>query len=235
MAPNTDTYRYGGRWGGGRGEGALSPESGERAKKRVYIVYSDYMGSGPGNKPSHGGNGYKIGSMLATVLSRLGLSEPGRAADRPAEKVGAGGGREGGTDGVESRAYARAEQEQSNLEKAKGSVDEGRPVYESKKRIAARPCDETDRRGRREVDARAREGEDAVVSRDEAGEEGRGRDRREETKSDEGKRDEGRGGGNREGRSGGGEGRGRGEVRRGEGQPQHREPSYWNLNNNYSV
>jgi len=46
---------------------------------------------------------------------------------------------EGGTDGVESRAYARAEQEQSNLEKAKGSVDEGRPVYESKKRIAARP------------------------------------------------------------------------------------------------
>lgn len=41
----------------------------------------------------------------------------------------------------ESRAYARAEQEQSDFEKAKGSVDEGRPVYESKKRVAARPYD----------------------------------------------------------------------------------------------
>jgi len=194
MAPNTDTYRYGGRWGGGRGEGALSPESGERAKKRVYIVYSDYMGSGPGNKPSHGGNGYKIGSMLATVLSRLGLSEPGRAADRPAEKVGAGGGREGGTDGVESRAYARAEQEQSNLEKAKGSVDEGRPVYESKKRIAARPCDETDRRGRREVDARARGRRRGGKPR----RGGRGRERKRQEGRDEerrGKEGRGQGGG----------------------------------------
>lgn len=59
------------------------------------IVYSDYMGSGPGNKPSHGGNGYKIGSMVATVLSRLGLEARAR----------------------ESRAYARAEQEQSEASK----------------------------------------------------------------------------------------------------------------------
>ncbi|KYM79913.1 hypothetical protein ALC53_09618 [Atta colombica] len=83
------------------------------------IVYSDYMGSGLGNKPSHGGNGYKIGSMVATVLSRLGLGLETRRDQ-------------------ESCAYARAEQKQSDFEKAKGSVDEGQPVYESKKRVAAR-------------------------------------------------------------------------------------------------
>lgn len=44
----------------------------------------------------------------------------------------------------ESRAYALAEQEQSDFEKAKGSVDEGRPVYESKKRVAAQPYDGTE-------------------------------------------------------------------------------------------
>ncbi|KYN20969.1 hypothetical protein ALC57_06877 [Trachymyrmex cornetzi] len=46
-----------------------------------------------------------------------------------------------------SCAYARAEQKQSDFEKAKGSVDEGRPVYESKKRVAARPYDGTGREG----------------------------------------------------------------------------------------
>ncbi|KYN34180.1 hypothetical protein ALC56_11286 [Trachymyrmex septentrionalis] len=86
------------------------------------------MGSGPGNKPSHGGNGYKIGSMVATVLSRLGLGLEARRDQ-------------------ESCAYARAEQKQSDFEKAKGSVDEGRPVYESKKRVAARPYDGTGREG----------------------------------------------------------------------------------------
>jgi len=57
------------------------------------------------------------------------------------------------------------------------------------------------------VDGRARAREKTAVSRDEAGEEGR------ETRSD-------------------GKGGGQGD---GGGQPQHREPSYWNLNNNYSV
>lgn len=78
------------------------------------------MGSGPGNKPSHGGNGYKIGSMVATVLSRLGLEA------RPREsRLRAGGA------------------EAKRLRKSKRSVDEGRPVYESKKRVAARPYDGT--------------------------------------------------------------------------------------------
>lgn len=54
------------------------------------------MGSGPGNKPSHGGNGYKIGSMVATVLSRLGLEARDRASrprrDRETEsRLRAGG------------------------------------------------------------------------------------------------------------------------------------------------
>lgn len=110
MAPDTNTWV--------REKGPSPREEG--------IVYSDYMGSGPGNKPSHGGNGYKIGSMVATVLSRLGLE-----ARRDQE----------------SCAYARAEQKQSDFEKAKGSVDEGRPVYESKKRVAARPYDGTGREG----------------------------------------------------------------------------------------
>lgn len=62
MAPDTNTWV--------REKGPSPREEG--------IVYSDYMGSGPGNKPSHGGNGYKIGSMVATVLSRLGLeARPG--------------------------------------------------------------------------------------------------------------------------------------------------------------
>ena len=142
------------------------------------IVYSDYMGSGPGNKPSHGGNGYKIGSMVATVLSRLGLGLEARRDQ-------------------ESCAYARAEQKQSDFEKAKGSVDEGRPVYESKKRVAARPYDGTGREG--------------VV-----GEGARGRTEprwRETERKEEGDTT-------------------RKTKRR---KPQHREPSYWNLNNNYSV
>lgn len=96
------------------------------------------MGSGPGNKPSHGGNGYKIGSTVATVLSLVSVSM--------LERV--------------SRAYARAEQEQSDMEKAKRSVDEKRPVYESKKRVAAaRPYDEMRGRGRGgEEGQQAREG-----------------------------------------------------------------------------
>lgn len=81
------------------------------------------MGSGPGNKPSHGGNGYKIGSMVATVLSRLGLEA------RPREsRLRAGG------------AGAK------RLRKSKRSVDEGRPVYESKKRVAT-PYDGTGKGG----------------------------------------------------------------------------------------
>lgn len=113
MAPDTNTW----------------VQEKEPSPREEGIVYSDYMGSGPGNKPSHGGNGYKIESMVVTVLSRLGLeARPGRGRGS-------------------RRAYARAEQEQSDFEKAKGSVDEGRPVYESKKRVAVRPYD---RRGRRE-------------------------------------------------------------------------------------
>lgn len=113
------------------------------------------MGSGPGNKPSHGGNGYKIRSTVATVLSlvssRLGL------------------------DARVSRAYARAEQEQSDMEKAKRSVDEKRPVYESKKRVAARPYDEMrgSGRGRRGGRGRGRRGR--------AGARGRTEPRRKET------------------------------------------------------
>lgn len=73
MAPDTNTWV--------REKGPSPREEG--------IVYSDYMGSGLGNKPSHGGNGYKIGSMVATVLSRLGLEETGT---RPREsRLRAGG------------------------------------------------------------------------------------------------------------------------------------------------
>lgn len=87
------------------------------------IVYSDYMGSGLGNKPSHGGNGYKIGSMVATVLSRLGLE----ARDR------------------ESRAYARAEQEQSDFEKVKDRSARGDRYTRAK---SAWLCGHTMARGR---------------------------------------------------------------------------------------
>lgn len=107
-------------------ERGLFPRERERETKEG-IVYSDYMGSGPGNKLSHGGNGYKIGSTVATVLSLVSVSM--------LERV--------------SRAYARAEQEQSDMEKAKRSVDEKRPVYESKKRVAAaRPYDKMRGKGR---------------------------------------------------------------------------------------
>ena len=144
------------------------------------IVYSDYMGSGLGNKPSHGGNGYKIGSMVATVLSRLGLGLEARRDQ-------------------ESCAYARAEQKQSDFEKAKGSVDEGRPVYESKKRVAAR--------GHTMV-----RGEKGWWKME--GARGRTKPRWRET----GRKEEG-------------------DMTRKtkKREPQHREPSYWNLNNNYSV
>lgn len=81
MAPNAEKER---------------PSLDREREKKEGIVYSDYMGSGPGNKPSHGGNGYKIGSMVATVLSRLGL---GARLDRA-------GRREEGTDEVESRLRA---------------------------------------------------------------------------------------------------------------------------------
>lgn len=63
---------------------------GERPSPREEgIVYSDYMGSGPGNKPSHGGNGYKIGSMVATVLSRLSLEARPRESRLRAGGAGA--------------------------------------------------------------------------------------------------------------------------------------------------
>lgn len=138
MAPDTNTWV--------REKGPSPREEG--------IVYSDYMGSGPGNKPSHGGNGYKIGSMVATVLSRLGLeARPGR--DR------------------ESRAYARAEQEQSDFEKAKGSVDEGRLVYESKKRVAARPYDGTGAGGGKARDGRREREDGAAMESNRARERGR--------------------------------------------------------------
>ncbi|KAL2734492.1 hypothetical protein V1477_013669, partial [Vespula maculifrons] len=41
----------------------LSLRYGERPLQEEGIVYSDYMGSGPGNKPSHGGHGYKAGAI----------------------------------------------------------------------------------------------------------------------------------------------------------------------------
>lgn len=166
-------------------ERGLFPE--RKRERKEGIVYSDYMGSGPGNKPSHGGNGYKIGSTVATVLSLVSVSMLKRV----------------------SRAYARAEQEQSDMEKAKRSVDEKRPVYESKKRVAAaRPYDEMRGRGR--------------GRRGTAGARGRTESR------DEKKRSEGKGGNGTMG-----ERNGERDAKRRE--PQHREPSYWNLNNNYSV
>ncbi|TGZ46095.1 hypothetical protein DBV15_08165 [Temnothorax longispinosus] len=70
MAPDTNTWV--------REKGPSPREEG--------IVYSDYMGSGPGNKPSHGGNGYKIGSMVATVLSRLGLEARPRDKSKATSK-----------------------------------------------------------------------------------------------------------------------------------------------------
>lgn len=73
MAPDTNTWV--------REKGPSPREEG--------IVYSDYMGSGPGNKPSHGGNGYKIGSMVATVLSRLGLEARPRESRLRAGGAGA--------------------------------------------------------------------------------------------------------------------------------------------------
>lgn len=112
-----------------------------------------------------------------------------------------------------SRAYARAEQEQSDMEKAKRSVDEKRPVYESKKRVAARPYDEMRGSGR---GRRGGQGE---------GEERASRREREDGAATKRNGARGKGGGMM-----GETGR---DARRRE--PQHREPSYWNLNNNYSV
>lgn len=63
------------------------------------------MGSGPGNKPSHGGHSYKSGATVVTVLS---LCPSVSVFLFPSERWDA-----------ESRAYARAEQEQSELEKQK--------------------------------------------------------------------------------------------------------------------
>lgn len=73
MAPDTNTWVW---------EKGPSP-------REEGIVYSDYMGSGPGNKPSHGGNGYKIGSMVATVPSRLGLEARPRESRLRAGGAGA--------------------------------------------------------------------------------------------------------------------------------------------------
>lgn len=86
------------------------------------------MGSGPGNKPSHGGHSYKSGATVVTVLS---LCPSVSVFLFPSERWDA-----------ESRAYARAEQEQSELEKQKDRDAQGRPVYESKKRVAARPYEQ---------------------------------------------------------------------------------------------
>lgn len=73
----------------------------------------------------------------------------------------------------ESRAYARAEQEQSDFEKAKGSVDEGRLVYESKKRVAARPYDGTGAGGGKARDGRREREDRAAMERNRARERGR--------------------------------------------------------------
>ncbi|KAI4502248.1 hypothetical protein M0802_002930 [Mischocyttarus mexicanus] len=40
---------------------------GERPLQEEGIVYSDYMGSGLGNKPSHGGHGYKAEAMFGLL------------------------------------------------------------------------------------------------------------------------------------------------------------------------
>ena len=63
------------------------------------------MGSGPGNKPSDGGHSYKSGATVVTVLS---LCLSGSRFLLPTERWDA-----------ESRAYARAEQEQSEFKKQK--------------------------------------------------------------------------------------------------------------------
>lgn len=100
----------------------------------------------------------------------------------------------------ESRAYARAEQEQSDFEKAKGSVDEKRPVREQK----ARSCAAIRWHGgkRRERDGKHKREDRTAMEKSRTRERGRYDETGGKTKRRE---------------------------------PQHREPSYWNLNNNYSV
>nr|KAF7387565.1 hypothetical protein H0235_018287 [Vespula pensylvanica] len=57
---------------------------GERPLQEEGIVYSDYMGSGPGNKPSHGGHGYKAGAMSVTGrIPEEGSTERSLVAAKP--------------------------------------------------------------------------------------------------------------------------------------------------------
>lgn len=82
------------------------------------------MGSGLCNKPSHGGHSYKSGATLATVLP---LCRP--FASRflfPPERWDA-----------ESRAYARAEQEQSEFKKQKDRDAGATGIREQKARGCA--------------------------------------------------------------------------------------------------
>lgn len=132
------------------------------------------MGSGLGNKPSHGGNGYKIGSMVATVLSRLGLELRERVAPTRGR----------------SRSKATSKKQEIGRRGATG-------IREQK----ARGCAAIRWHGEGRDGRRKREDRTAM-------ERNRTRERRRYDEK----------GGKTERR-----------------EPQHREPSYWNLNNNYSV
>lgn len=110
-----------------------------------------------------------------------------------------------------SRAYARAEQEQSDMEKAKRSVDEKRPVYESKKRVAARPYNKMRGSGREQRAGGRGEGQQAREG-------GQSRDEKKRSARERGRHD----------------GRKR-ERREEEGAATPGAILYWNLNNNYSV
>lgn len=160
------------------------------------------MGSGPGNKPSHGGRSYKSGATVVTVLLFslslsmflwLLVSVPFGALGRGESRLRAGG--------------ARAKR----VERAKGSGRDGQPVYESKKRVAVRAeRKRIERESEKGVSRNAQQKQKRVTATEERG---------------KGIIREKRNGGARKGKEDEGEGR----------EPQHREPSYWNLNNNYSV
>lgn len=158
-----------------------------KIERKEGIVYSDYMGSGPGNKPSHGGNGYKIGSTVAYVLSLVSVSVSVSMLERAGESRlragGAGAKRHG-----KSKTIGRREATGIREQKARGCA-------------AIRRDERTRAEGeKRERESRRERKDGAATKRNGARERGR-----------------------HDGR------------RRTEREPQHREPSYWNLNNNYSV
>lgn len=159
--------------------------TGERAlpAREEGIVYSDYMGSGLGNKPSHGGNGYKIGSMVATVLFLISVSKHDRDETK---RVAPTRGRS------RSKATSKKQKDRSTrgdrYTRAKSAWLRGHTTAQG--------------RGTGVKDGRREREDGAAMKRNRARERGKYDEKGGMTKRRE---------------------------------PQHREPSYWNLNNNYSV